>query len=143
MVGDIKQYKKELNSPTQAANPFGLDTYAGKIREAELSLQALKNAGKGLGSKEFDEAYRKLALLKDEAKRYAAELSRTPAEAERLAQAAQKAREQANALQLEKQALQAIRDSATVASEHVVALNEELGTLQERLAQLKAAGVGI
>lgn len=142
IVSDIKQYKKELTSPTQAANPFGLDTYAGKIREAELALQALKNAGKGLGSKEFDEAYRKLALLKDEAKQYAAELSRTPAEAERLAQAAQKAREQANALQLEKQALQAIRDSATVANEHVVALNEELGTLQERLAQLKAAGVG-
>ena len=142
VVGDIKQYKKELNSPTQAANPFGLDTYAGKIREAELALQALKNAGKGLGSKEFDEAYRKLALLKDEAKRYAAELSRTPAEAERLAQAAQKAREQAAALQLEKQALQAIRDNATVANEHVVALNEELSNLQERLAQLKAAGVG-
>ena len=40
VVGDIKQYKKELNSPTQAANPFGLDTYAGKIREAELALQA-------------------------------------------------------------------------------------------------------
>lgn len=142
VVGDIKQYKKELNSPTQAANPFGLDTYAGKIREAELSLQALKNAGKGLGSKEFDEAYRKLALLKDEAKQYAAELSRTPDDAARLAQAAQKAREQAAALQLEKQALQAIRDNATVANEHVVALNEELSNLQERLAQLKAAGVG-
>jgi hypothetical protein len=142
VVGDIKQYKKELNSPTQAANPFGLDTYAGKIREAELSLQALKNAGKGLGSKEFDEAYRKLALLKDEAKQYAAELSRTPDDADRLAQAAQKAREQAAALQLEKQALQAIRDNATVANEHVVAMNEELSTLQERLAQLKAAGVG-
>ena len=142
VVGDIKQYKKELNSPTQAANPFGLDTYAGKIREAELALQALKNAGKGLGSKEFDEAYRKLALLKDEAKRYAAELSRTPDDADRLAQAAQKAREQAAALQLEKQALQAIRDNATVANEHVVALNEELSNLQERLAQLKAAGVG-
>lgn len=142
VVGDIKQYKKELNSPTQAANPFGLDTYAGKIREAELSLQALKNAGKGLGSKEFDEAYRKLALLKDEAKQYAAELSRTPDDADRLAQAAQKAREQAAALQLEKQALQAIRDNATVANEHVVAMNEELSNLQERLAQLKAAGVG-
>ena len=142
IVSDIKQYKKELTSPTQAANPFGLDTYAGKIREAELSLQALKNAGKGLGSKEFDEAYRKLALLKDEAKQYAAELSRTPDDADRLAQAAQKAREQAAALQLEKQALQAIRDNATVANEHVVAMNEELSNLQERLAQLKAAGVG-
>lgn len=142
IVSDIKQYKKELTSPTQAANPFGLDTYAGKIREAELALQALKNAGKGLGSKEFDEAYRKLALLKDEAKRYAAELSRTPDDADRLAQAAQKAREQAAALQLEKQALQAIRDNATVANEHVVAMNEEFSNLQERLAQLKAAGVG-
>lgn len=168
IVGDIKQYKKELNSPTQAANPFGLDTYAGKIREAELSLQALKSAGKGLGSKEFDEAYRKLALLKDEAKRYAAELSRTPAEAERgaaaaeaamvaplerqeaalrkqidsLAQATRQAREHSTELNQKAQALQIIRDSAQVADERIVALNVELRTLQERLAQLKAAGVG-
>lgn len=168
IVSDIKQYKKELTSPTQAANPFGLDTYAGKIREAELALQALKNAGKGLGSKEFDEAYRKLALLKDEAKRYAAELSRTPAEAERgaaaaeaamvaplerqeaalrkqidsLAQATRQAREHSAELNQKAQALQIIRDSAQVADERIVALNVELRTLQERLAQLKAAGAG-
>lgn len=168
IVSDIKQYKKELTSPTQAANPFGLDTYAGKIREAELSLQALKNAGKGLGSKEFDEAYRKLALLKDEAKRYAAELSRTPAEAERgaaaaeaamvaplerqeaalqkqidsLAQATRQAREHSAELNQKAQALQIIRDSAQVADERIVALNVELRTLQERLSALESAGVG-
>lgn len=168
IVSDIKQYKKELTSPTQAANPFGLDTYAGKIREAELALQALKNAGKGLGSKEFDEAYRKLALLKDEAKRYAAELSRTPAEAERgaaaaeaamvaplerqetalrkqidsLAQATRQAREHSAELSQKAQALQIIRDSAQVADERIVALNVELRTLQERLSALESAGVG-
>lgn len=168
IVSDIKQYKKELTSPTQAANPFGLDTYAGKIREAELALQALKNAGKGLGSKEFDEAYRKLALLKDEAKRYAAELSRTPAEAERgaaaaeaamvaplerqeaalqkqidsLAQATRQAREHSAELNQKAQALQIIRDSAQVADERIVALNVELRTLQERLSALESAGVG-
>lgn len=168
VVSNIKQYKKELNSPTQAANPFELDTYAGKIREAELSLQALENAGKGLGSKEFDEAYRKLALLKDEAKRYAAELSRTPAEAERgaaaaeaamvaplerqeaalqkqidsLAQATRQAREHSVELNQKAQALQIIRDSAQVADERIVALNVELRTLQERLSALESAGVG-
>lgn len=168
IASDIKQYKKELTSPTQAANPFGLDTYAGKIREAELALQALKNTGKGLGSKEFDEAYRKLALLKDEAKQYAAELSRTPAEAERgaaaaeaamvaplerqeaalrkqidsLTQATRQAREHSAELNQKAQALQIIRDSAQVADERIVALNVELRTLQERLSALESAGVG-
>ena len=53
---DIKQYKKEISSPPPAANPFGLDTIAGKIREAELALQSLETAGKGLGSADYDEA---------------------------------------------------------------------------------------
>ena len=43
-----------------------------------MELARLASAGKGLGSKEFDEVYRKLALLKEEAKSYAKELAKTP-----------------------------------------------------------------
>ena len=149
-------------------NPFDPDTYAGRLWEAERAMRALKSAGKGLGDKDFDEAYRKLALLRAEAKQYAAELSKTPAEAEReaaaaeaamvdplerqeaalrkemesLNQAAQKAREHTAALHQQNEAFQAIRDNAQVADEKIVAMNMELRTLQERLAMLKAAGVG-
>lgn len=63
-------YKKELTSPTPAANPFGLDTLAGKLREAELELEHLKNAGKGLGDADYDKAYQKLVGLTAEAKEY-------------------------------------------------------------------------
>lgn len=149
-------------------NPFDPDTYAGRLWEAERAMRALKSAGKGLGDKDFDEAYRKLALLRTEAKQYAAELSKTPAEAEReaaaaeaamvnplerqeaalrkemesLNQAAQKAREHTAALHQQNEAFQAIRDNAQVADKRIVAMNMELRTLQERLAMLKAAGVG-
>lgn len=170
ILNDIKRRKEELSSPgkaVKAGSPFDLDTYAGKIWEAERALRALEKSGKGLGNARYDKAYRELALLKAEAKQYAAELSKTPAQAEKeaaavekarlsrqkqlesLAQAAQKVREHAAALQQEEaarqqeeQALQDIRDNAQVADEKIVAMNEELGTLQERLAQLKAAGVG-
>ena len=164
---DIKQYKKEISSPPPIANPFGLDTIAGKIREAELALQSLEAAGKGLGDADYDKAYRNLALLRDEAKRYAAELARIPAQAEKeaaaaeaamvnpleqqeaalqrqmtsLTQSAQKAREHAAELQQDAQAIQTIGNSAQVADERIVAMNMELRTLQERLAALKAAGV--
>ena len=149
-------------------NPFDPDTYAGRLWEAERAMRALKSAGKGLGDKDFDEAYRKLALIRAQAKQYAAELSKTPAEAEReaaaaeaamvnplerqeaalrkemesLNQAAQKAREHTAALHQQNEAFQAIRNSAQVADKRIVAMNMELRTLQERLAQLKAAGVG-
>lgn len=165
---DIKQYKKEISSPPPIANPFGLDTIAGKIREAEIALQSLEAAGKGLGDADYDKAYRNLALLRAEAKQYAAELARIPAQAEKeaaaaeaamvnpleqqeaalqrqmtsLTQSAQKAREHAAALHQDAQTLQTIGNSAQVADERIVAMGMELRTLQERLSALKAAGVG-
>ena len=72
-------------------NPFDPDTYAGRLWEAERAMRALKSAGKGLGDEDFDKAYRKLALIRAQAKQYAAELSKTPAEAEREAEAAEAA----------------------------------------------------
>ena len=146
---DIEQYKKELITPAKPENPFGLDTISGKVREAEIELERLKTAGKGLGDEDYDKAYRSLALLKDEAKQYAAELAKTPAQAEReaasLEKAVQKAQEAAAkeaAAAAEAKRLREIADSAEVSDQNVVNLNKELGELKSRLADLKSAGVG-
>ena len=54
ITSDIAIYKRELMNPPRPENPFGLDTIAGKLREAEIALRRLEAAGKGLGSAEYD-----------------------------------------------------------------------------------------
>ena len=70
-----KDYKKELFSPEPNANPFGLDTLAGQVREAELEINKLIAAGKGLGNEDYDRAYVKLQNLKTAAREYQKELT--------------------------------------------------------------------
>lgn len=65
-----KDYKSELYSPAPNANPFGLDTIAGKVRQAEIELNRLSEAGKGLGDADYDQAYQKLSRLTAEAREY-------------------------------------------------------------------------
>ena len=149
IAGDIAEYKKSLLSPEKPENPFGIDTISGKVREAEIALERLKFAGKGLGDTEYDKAYRSLSLLKDEARQYAAELSKTPTQAEReasvLAKAAKKAEEAvAKERQAEAEAarLQAIKENAVISNQAVVRLNQELQVLKMRLNDLKNAGIG-
>ena len=72
---DIKGIKQDTIGGETVANPFGLDTLAGKVREAELEMQRLVAAGKGLGDADYDRAYTKLAQLKSEARAYAQELA--------------------------------------------------------------------
>lgn len=163
----LKDYKKELVSPTPNANPFGLDTLSGKIVDAEIELKKLIEAGKGLGDEQYDKVYRNLALLKDEAKQYAKELSKTPAqvqkEAEALAkkeaqQKAAKAKEEARIIELNKKLeetrakevqaimeanrLKAIGDNAEISRKDIVSLNEELEQLKIRQKDLEKAGLG-
>ena len=69
-----KDYKAQLYSPTPDANPFGLNTLDGKVREAELALNRLSQAGKGLGDADYDKAYQNLAKLNAEAREYKKEL---------------------------------------------------------------------
>lgn len=76
-----KDYKSELYSPAPNANPFGMDTLAGKIREAELELNRLSEAGKGLGDEQYDKAYQKLARLTAEAREYKKTLAAGDADA--------------------------------------------------------------
>lgn len=71
----ITQIKQEtLNGPT-VDNPFGMNTLAGKVREAELELQRLIAEGRGLGNADYDRAYAKLAKLRGEARAYAQNLA--------------------------------------------------------------------
>lgn len=68
--GDIAEYKKSISVPPKKANPFGLDTLAGKLKDAEISLKRLESAGKGLGNDDYDKAYKNYVQLQKEAKAY-------------------------------------------------------------------------
>lgn len=157
----VKDYEKELISPSENANPFGTDTYMGKIREAEIELAKLARTGKSLGDTGYDEVYRKLSLLKAEAKEYAAQLSKTPAQAQkeaetlaarqraeetRIAAVCQKMEElRAKEVQaiMEAQRLQEIGENAEVSRQDIVDLNAELERLIKRQKELQSAGVGV
>ena len=64
----LKDYKKELVSPTPNANPFGLNTMQGQIVDLQNRLKKLTDSGKGLGDAQYDEVYVKLAKAKEAAK---------------------------------------------------------------------------
>lgn len=163
----LKDYKKELVSPTPNANIFGLDTLSGKIVDAEIELKKLIEAGKGLGDEQYDKVYRKLALLKDEAKQYAKEISKTPAQVQKEAEALAKKEAQQKAAQAKEEArinalnekleqtrakevqaimeanrLKAIGDNAEISRKDIVSLNEELEQLKIRQKDLEKAGLG-
>lgn len=72
----LKDYKKELTSPTPNANPFGLNTMQGQIVDLQNRLKKLTDSGKGLGDTQYDEVYVKLAKAKEAAKEYASELTK-------------------------------------------------------------------
>lgn len=121
---EAKEYQERLNLDS-SINPFDQESFAGQIRDAELELARLASAGKGLGSKEFDEVYRKLALLKEEAKSYAKELAKTPD---------QSAKEES---------LKKLGESAKISRKKIVELNDEISKLKKRQKELEAAGTGL
>lgn len=65
-----QEYKKTVLSPAPEQNPFGLDTLAGKLREAKLELKQLEESGKSLGDTDYDKAYQKVVALTAESKEY-------------------------------------------------------------------------
>lgn len=130
-----KEYRQEMLSPTPNANPFDLDTIAGKIRQAQIELSKLAESGKGFGSAEYDEAYRKLSLLRAEERAYAADLAKTPEQLE----AVRVAEEQAAAAA---ENLRQIGETAQVSRQDIVDLRLELEQLTERQQMLQQAGLG-
>lgn len=121
---EAKEYQERLDLDS-SINPFDQESFAGQIRDAEMELARLASAGKGLGSKEFDEVYRKLALLKEEAKSYAKELAKTPD---------QSAKEES---------LKKLGESAKISRKKIVELNDEISKLKKRQKELEAAGIGL
>lgn len=123
---EIKEYKAELTEPVKASkadNPFGLDTLAGKIREAELRLKHLTEQGKGLGDADYNAAYRDFARLKAEETALKKQLAAASSQ--------------------ESSHLREIADNAQVADQHIVSLNEELAQLKARQKELEQANAGL
>lgn len=121
---EAKEYQERLDLDS-SINPFDQESFAGQIRDAEMELARLASAGKGLGSKEFDEVYRKLALLKEEAKSYAKELAKTPDQAAK------------------EESLKKLGESAKISRKKIVELNDEISKLKKRQKELEAAGTGL
>ena len=149
LLKEAKEYRKELEKTTEIVPAPNLDTYEGKIQQLQNQLNALKQAGKGLGDADYDEVFRSLALLKNEQKEYIKELTKTPDQRQReqdklnalnqkLAETeAKEARAAAEALKL-----RAIGDMAEISNQDIVDLNNELTKLKARQAELDKAGLG-
>ena len=121
---EAKEYQERLDLDS-SINPFDQESFAGQIRDAEMELARLASTGKGLGSKEFDEVYRKLTLLKEEAKAYAKELAKTPDQAAK------------------EESLKKLGESAKISRKKIVELNDEISKLKKRQKELEAAGTGL
>lgn len=121
---EAKEYQERLDLDS-SINPFDQESFAGQIRDAEMELARLASTGKGLGSKEFDQVYRELTLLKEEAKAYAKELAKTPDQAAK------------------EESLKKLGESAKVSRKKIVELNDEISKLKKRQKELEAAGVGL
>ena len=140
----LKDYKKELVSPTPNANPFGTDSMSGKILDLQTRMQKLAESGKGLGDAEYDELYRKLAIAKEEAKNYAAELAKTPAMIEKENQLlAEKQAKQEAAAQKEaqRQAAAKAKEDAKIAAEEKALQVKRAAEVQEALEQQRLEGI--
>ncbi len=160
--GEVSEIAKTLTKE------FDESTISGRLEKANYELAQISAQGKGLGDKEYDEAYRKLALLTNEAREYKKELAKTPEQAQREAELAQRraeaealaeerarqaedkrqeqiAKEAAAAIaaQIAEQRLLDIKEKAVISDQHIVDLNEELAQLKARQAELQQAGVGL
>ena len=140
----LKDYKKELVSPTLDANPFGTDSMSGKILDLQTRMQKLAESGKGLGDAEYDKLYRKLAIAKEEAKNYAAELAKTPAMIEKENQllAEKQAKEEAAAQkEAQRQAAAKAKEDAKIAAEEKTLQVKRAAEVQEALEQQRLEGI--
>ena len=72
----LKDYKKELTSPTPNANPFGINTMQGQIVDLQIKLKKLSESGKSLGDANYDNVYVQLTRAKEAASAYAKELTK-------------------------------------------------------------------
>lgn len=118
LTEQVKEYKKELFTDE---NPFSLNNYAGKIREAENEMARLAREGKGLGDEDYDRAFQKLEMLRRELKEYKAELLKSAP---------------AQDLTPQDPRLQELSEKAQNAVQQISELQQKLADLQEQNSKL-------
>lgn len=75
----LKDYKKELVSPTPDAMSFDSSSLEGQIERLSNKLVKLREQGKGFGDETFDSAYKSLIKVQEELKEYKKNLTKKPA----------------------------------------------------------------
>ena len=72
----LKDYKKELVSPTPDAMSFDSSSLEGQIERLSNKLVKLREQGKGFGDETFDSAYKSLIKVQEELKEYKKNLTK-------------------------------------------------------------------
>lgn len=152
----VKDYKREIVSPTPDAKLFNSSTLEGQIEKLTGDLMKLRNSGKGFGDETFDATatalkraqqsladYQKELFKTDEQRQKEAETARKQEEAQRrVNERLEEARQKEAAAAQEAARLSAIGESAKISNRRIVSLNKELAALEARQKELSKAGVG-
>lgn len=123
----LKDYKKELVSPTPDANILDGSTLEGQIERLTSKLTKLREQGKGFGDSEFDSTAQALKRAEQALSEYKNELFKTDAQRDKEAESAR---------------LAEIGQNAKISNPLVVKLREEIERLTLRQKDLKKAGLG-
>ena len=152
----VKDYKREIVSPTPDAKLFNSSTLEGQIEKLTGDLMKLRNSGKGFGDETFDATaialkraqhsladYQKELFKTDEQRQKEAETARKQEEAQRrVNERLEEARQKEAAAAQEAARLSAIGKNAKISNRRIVSLNKELAALEARQKELSKAGVG-
>ena len=152
----VKDYKREIVSPTPDAKLFNSSTLEGQIEKLTGDLMKLRNSGKGFGDETFDATatalkraqqsladYQKELFKTDEQRQKEAETARKQEEAQRrVNERLEEARQKEAAAAQEAARLSAIGENAKISNRRIVSLNKELAALEARQKELSKAGVG-
>lgn len=152
----VKDYKREIVSPTPDAKLFDSSTLEGQIEKLTGDLMKLRNSGKGFGDETFDATaialkrvqqsladYQKELFKTDEQRQKEAETARKQEEAQRrVNERLEEARQKEAAAAQEAARLSAIGENAKISNRRIVSLNKELAALEARQKELSKAGVG-
>lgn len=152
----VKDYKREIVSPTPDTKLFNSSTLEGQIEKLTGDLMKLRNSGKGFGDETFDATatalkraqqsladYQKELFKTDEQRQKEAETARKQEEAQRrVNERLEEARQKEAAAAQEAARLSAIGENAKISNRRIVSLNKELAALEARQKELSKAGVG-
>lgn len=144
----LRDYKKELTSPTQNARIFDESTMEGQIEKLKSDLQRLRSKGKTFGDEEYDRTAQALRTAEQALADYRRELFKTEEQIQReqeqqarMNQRLEETRQKEAAAAAEAQRLKEIGESAKISSPKIVQLSQELEYLKARQADLEKAGV--